>query len=390
MDERINRQNSVVNRIIDGTITIDSIDEFKNLLEAFPNNSRLHRVFADLLKKKKAMNAPAAYHKAADLFLKEGLPLQAITSKILEWRIDKPSDEEKMIFFSVLGACNPQSIPSQEFFPKLESAELLDLMARMELYSCAPNTRVIEFGDEETILFFIVSGVLEKSLFHRPALQSQAQKTSPENLMESDIFGDIYPFETVLLSEAEISSLSPVELLTISRADLFALCSRCPNLGKWVQVLFSSRMKTKQGTPLKTIRKTARHPLPTQVSLKIFQKDGSRQPLTLNGFTEDVSLGGACVVLGLNYQTGDPALLTGAPVKIQMGLPIESIKLNILGDIVWGKEILSEGRKMSVVGIKFKEINPIDRGLLEEYCLGSEAEQNLIWSLWSTLIKSEA
>jgi hypothetical protein len=389
MDDRVTRQNSVVNRIIDGTITIDSVDEFKNLLEAFPNNSRLNRVYADLLQKMKLLNAPAAYHKAADLFLKEGLPIQAIASKILEWRIDRPSDEEKMIFFSVLRACNPQPFPSQEFFPKLESAELLDLMGRMELYSCGPHTRVIEFGDEAVTLYFIVSGVLEKSRFHRPNLQGTAQKTTPENLMESDIFGDIYPFETLLLSEAEITSLSALELLTVSRADLFALCSRCPNLGKWVHELFSSQMKIIPGAPSISIRKTARHPLPTQVSLKIFQKDGFRQPLTLNGFTEDVSLGGACVVLGLNYQTGDPALLTGAPVKVQMGLPIESIKLNILGDIVWGKEILDEGRKISVVGIKFKEINPIDRSLLEEYCLGSEAEQNLIWSLWSTLIKSE-
>jgi hypothetical protein len=70
-----------------------------------------------------------------------------------------------------------------------------------------------------------------------------------------------------------------------------------------------------------------------------------------------------------------------------MSLPIESLKLNILGNIIWSKEISVEGKKTAVVGIQFNEMNDIDRGILKSYCHGSEAEQNLIWSLWDSLME---
>ena len=70
-----------------------------------------------------------------------------------------------------------------------------------------------------------------------------------------------------------------------------------------------------------------------------------------------------------------------------MSMPIESLKLNILGSIVWSKEISVEGKKTAIIGIQFKEMNDIDRELLKGYCNGSEAEQNLIWSLWNSLME---
>jgi hypothetical protein len=56
MKDRIDRQDSVVNRIVDGSITINSIEEFKDLLKAFPKDPRLHRVFADRLSEEKSSN----------------------------------------------------------------------------------------------------------------------------------------------------------------------------------------------------------------------------------------------------------------------------------------------------------------------------------------------
>jgi len=53
MTDRIDKQNSIISRIIDGSITIDSVAEFENLLKAVPNDPDLHRIFADLLKKER-------------------------------------------------------------------------------------------------------------------------------------------------------------------------------------------------------------------------------------------------------------------------------------------------------------------------------------------------
>jgi len=108
--------------------------------------------------------------------------------------------------------------------------------------------------------------------------------------------------------------------------------------------------------------------------------------LELTGFTDGISLGGACVILGAKYQIGYSANLTGKNVKIQLCLPIESITLNILGTIVWDKNVPLEGKTTAIVGIKFKEMTDNDRGVLKDYCYGSEGEQNLIWSLWSSLL----
>jgi c-di-GMP-binding flagellar brake protein YcgR len=124
-----------------------------------------------------------------------------------------------------------------------------------------------------------------------------------------------------------------------------------------------------------------------QVNLMIFQSETGKSPLNLSGFTDDISLGGTCVVLGAKYQTGHLDNLTGKNVKMQMSLPIESMRLNILGNIVWSKEISVEGKKTSIIGIQFKEMSDIDRELLKGYCCGSEAEQNLIWSLWNSLME---
>jgi hypothetical protein len=140
MKDRIDRQDSVVNRIVDGSITIDSIEEFKDLLKAFPNDPRLHRVFADRLSEAKSINAAEEYKTSANLFLEAGMPLQAIACKILEWRIIKPSKEDELAFHSALSECNPQNIETQRFFTKLACEEMMALMAQIAPHYYPANT----------------------------------------------------------------------------------------------------------------------------------------------------------------------------------------------------------------------------------------------------------
>jgi len=387
MNDRIDSQDSVINRIIDGSITIDSGEEFKDLLKAFPNNPRLHRVYADRLLEDKSINAAEEYKVSAKLFIEAGLPLQAITCKIFEWRIIKPSKEEGLVFHSALCECNAQNIEVQKLFTKLEYEEMIALMAKMVPHNYPANAMLRKFGDEENELCFVISGALEETHYHRLEADEKVKKKSKTNLIESDIFGEIYPFEEDKLSESDIESITRVELLKISKLQLTALCTEHPNLNLLMRNLCKYRFESNRERHLKTVRKATRHQLPMQVNLKIFQEETGKPPLNLSGFTDDISLCGTCVVLGAKYQTGDITHLTGKNVKIQMSLPIESIRLNLLGSIVWGKEISVEGKKTAIVGVQFKEINQVDRGILKGYCFGSEAEQNLIWSLWNTLME---
>jgi hypothetical protein len=206
-------------------------------------------------------------------------------------------------------------------------------------------------------------------------------------LSEGDIFGEIYPFEEEQLSLTDIKSITRVEALKISKLNLIAVCKKFPNLNPMIQDLYKHRTESDKERLSKTVRKASRHQLPMQVSLKIFQDETGKLPLTLGGFTDNISLGGTCVVLGAKYQTGNLANLTGKTVKIQMSLPIESVHLKILGNIVWSKEVPVEGKKTAIIGIQFKDMNDVDREVLKGYCCGSEAEQNLIWSLWTSLME---
>jgi len=387
MIDRIDRQDSVVNRIIDGSITIDSVEEFEDLLKVFPNDPRLHRVFADRLLEEKSINAAEAYKTSAKLFIDTGMPLQAIACKIFEWRIIKPSKEDGLALHSALCECNPQNIEVQKFFTRLAYEEMIALMAKIVPHNYPANTTLRKFGDEENELCFVVSGALEETHYHRLEADEKVQKKSTTNLIESDIFGEIYPFDEDKLSESDIESITHIELLKISRLKLTALCQEHSNLNLLMRNLCKFRFDANRERYSKTVRKGIRHQLPMQVNLKIFQEEIGKPPLNLSGFTDDISLGGTCVVLGAKYQIGNIRDLTGKNVKIQMSLPIESIHLNILGIIVWGKEIPVEGKKTAIVGVQFKEINQVDRGILKGYCFGSEAEQNLIWSLWDSLME---
>jgi PilZ domain len=246
---------------------------------------------------------------------------------------------------------------------------------------------VKKFGDEELDLCFVVSGALEETIYHRLESVEKVQKKSRKNLVEGDIFGEIYPFADDKLSQSDVESITHVELLKIPKIKLLSLCTEHSNLDLLIGNLFKSRYDSDEESFSKTIRKTARHQLPMQVNLKIFQNEPGKDPLNLSGFTDDISLGGSCVVLGAKYQTGNLDNLTGKNVKMQMSLPIESIKLNILGNIVWSKEISVEEKKTAIIGIQFKEMSDVDRDLLKGYCCGSEAEQNLIWSLWNSLME---
>jgi len=61
MNDRIHKRNSLLNRIIDGSVTIDSVTKFEDLLKAFPNDPGLHRIYGDLLKKKTRQTPPPTH-----------------------------------------------------------------------------------------------------------------------------------------------------------------------------------------------------------------------------------------------------------------------------------------------------------------------------------------
>ena len=52
MKTSLNSHISIAEQIVDGSITIKSIDEFKSILKIFPNDPALQKAYSNLLKKK--------------------------------------------------------------------------------------------------------------------------------------------------------------------------------------------------------------------------------------------------------------------------------------------------------------------------------------------------
>jgi len=388
MNDRIDKQNSVISHIIDGSITIDSITEFENLLKAVPNDPGLHRVFADLLKKEKSPEAAAdEYGNAAKLFIKAGSMLQAIAAKSLEWQIFKPSSQEEQTFYSSLCKIGSKDTAIQAFFIKMTCPEVMAFMNSLELQHFPVEKTIKRFGDEENQLYFVVSGALEERLYHRLKKTEKAQKKSAKNLAENNFFGEIYPFEEEKLSQSDVETITCVELAKVSKSSLIALCRKYPNIKLLVEGLYEARFEYDEEAPSRIVRKTARSQLPTQLNLKVFRDDPGKASLNIAGFTENISMGGACVVLGPKYKTGHPGNLKGSRVKVKIGLPIAAVNLFILGTIVWSKVVSMEGKTMTAVGVQFEEMTETDRKLLNDYHYGSEGEQNLIWTLWDTYME---
>ena len=391
MNDRAKKRNSIVNRITDGSVTIDSVKDFKNLLKAFPDDPWLHRFFADLLEREKSFYAAAdAYGIAAELFIEADMIMQAIVSKILEWQILGLSYQEGQYFYSSLRETRSKNTGMQQFFIKMTYSELIAFMSMLVVRYFPEGSMMKKFGDEENNLYFVVSGTVEKTIYHRLEKAGKVQKKSSKNLMENDFFGKIYPFEKEKISLSTVETITRVEFAKISKPRLMKICRKYPNVKRLIHDLYQSRSESDEERFSYSVRKSVRHQLPTQVNIKIFSDEPDKAPLDVSGFTENISLGGASVILDANYKTAHFGSLVGKQVHIQIYLAIAFVNLSILGTAVWSKEISLEGKKSAMLGIQFEEMTDKDRRLLQGYHYGYEIEQDRIWSLWDSLIGTDA
>ncbi|UCD32083.1 MAG: hypothetical protein JSV38_15200, partial [Desulfobacterales bacterium] len=186
MSDWVDKQNSLVSRIIDGSVTIDSVTKFEDLLEVFPSDPELHRIYAGLLQKEKSLDAADAYGRAAKLFIESGMTLQAIVCKIHEWKIFEPSQSERQTFHSSVGEGEYKDGVVQRFFAGMTNSEMTAFMTKLVPMNFPAGSMVKRFGDEEKALYFVVSGALEETDYHRLEPGGRIQKKSTKDLIKDD------------------------------------------------------------------------------------------------------------------------------------------------------------------------------------------------------------
>ncbi|MBW2027812.1 MAG: PilZ domain-containing protein [Deltaproteobacteria bacterium] len=385
MKEQLERQRRIIKGIFDGSVVIDSTKDFESLFEDVPENPTLYRAFADLLVREKAFAAGAmAYKNAAGMYLDSGATLQAIVSQTLAWRLSNPSLGEFQDFHSRIIECKAQDSPLNQFFQRMEWAEMYSFLRCVERSRLPSRKMIKRFGDRESHLFFVVSGILKESIYHQAKEQEDTYRKRSFNLMKNDYFGKVYPFREVIISKSDVETVSRVEVLKIAGQKLMEVCVRHPRVELLVIDLYEKRIELEEDGTSYRVRKAARHQLPTKAAVGFPQGSKERWPLVLDGVTRDISLNGACIIVGSKYLVGAPGEMVGKDVKITLSLPRTTEDPYILGKVIWGKEALNRKGERAMFGLEFQELSPRDRELLQDYCYGGNAEQNLLWSLWES------
>jgi PilZ domain/Cyclic nucleotide-binding domain len=383
-------QYSIMQRVLDGTLAVNSIDEFKEILEIYPEDALLHRKYADLLMAKSHLDdAVKAYDKAARLFIAHGMNLQAIVSKILQWSIQKPTHEQGMQFHRTLSNEGAQCTPLQRFWANMNYPESVTIMLRLVRLRLSAGDKIVCVDDPADEVYFVVSGTLAETL--SPDCQVEASRagldTEPKLISANDVFGNIFPLDQPTASNTDIVAVTDVELVKIAKSVLADACKKHARIKELLLDIYKPENVEKCVRAWQTVRRATRYGLPTKVEISSAPSDPQQKDQRHTGIAVDLSLGGMCVDLGPATAATNHSLHKGQSVQVLLDLLNEVAILDLSATIVWLREQNTGSRPSILLGIRFDPLNATDRELLLEYCSGNVGEQNLLWSLWDSMVK---
>lgn len=371
---------------MEGSLKLSTTGEFEELLHQNPGNADIQREYADFLSQKKNdENAQQYYNRAADLYIKNGKTLQAIVAKIRAWSIAKPDHQQGRSFHAAIQSGTSAETPLQNFFAAMSYPEFIGIMLRMIRIRFPADQFVVRFGDPGNDIFFVVSGTLEERMHLSARKKGSTPEIAIKFLSDNDIFGEVFPLESFNFSQSDIKTITSVELVRIKKPVLVEILKKHQGIEKLLNRLYKGPGKDK-GRSWASVRRTVRHEIPIEVKLKIFHDE--RHDLETFGFTKDISLGGACIELHDKHWGVKLEDLKDSDVLIQISLPNVNEILEILGKILWSKKDSDSAEEGIIMGIQFRDLSNSDRDFLEDYCFGSDGEQNLIWNLWETYVKA--
>jgi hypothetical protein len=380
-------QNKIVQRIIEGSLRLTSIDEFEKLLANYGDNPDIHREYADFLSQIKYVDdAYNAYNRAAGLYIQTDKALQAIVAKIRAWSLIKPSHEQGRAFHADIRRTTSGTSALQTFFSELSYPEFIGIMLRMIRVRFPADQFIVKYGDPANDIYFIVSGTVEERMHMPASKRGESPRTAIKFLSDNDIFGEIFPLEQFNVSPSDIKTITAVELVKIKKPILTEIIKKHTGIQERLINLYKGPSGNAKDRSWTSVRRSVRHEIPIKVHLTVSLKDDTSE-LAAVGYTRDISLGGACLEL-IEQRWG--ALLESivdAESILQIYLPNVDEMLEIPGTVLWIKKEKQEREEVPIIGIQFNKLSDADRDFLNKHCFGCDGEQNLIWDLWETYVK---
>jgi hypothetical protein len=370
MQNNLAIKKSITEQISNGSIRINSTKEFEQLLKLFPSDPKLLKAYAELLSKENFFDsALKLYRRAAMLFIVSGSMIDAIVSKIRQWKIAKPTYQDVRLFLATLNEANFSRLPFNIFFKKLSSPEIFTIMRLFDVIKLPADQMVSKAGERENNLSFIVQGTFKK-MTYEPQKENDETifKRSILMLTKNHFFGKIFPFDKENYSQSYIESKSQAELITISQKNLEHICKKYPNVEVAIKRLYEFESIVSKEDQYKRMQKGGRYKLPIRMSLEIYPKTSFNYPIIIEGYSKDISIGGTCVVLDENNMDLHSSIVSfhkfTKDAKVKISMRRYALKLKVSGNIVWTQKLQVEGKQTLALGIKFDEMSPKFQGML--------------------------
>ena len=288
---------SIPDYILDGSIVIDSLEAFASILKEFPGRPELLKMHADQLAAKKLREAAIEqYDQAARLFLDAGRLFQAWVSKILQWRLKRPSRDQLLEFHQAFDRTTHNGAPVDEFIKNLAPAERMAVFSQFRRIWAGAGKTILNAGDRQTHLYLVVSGVLKETCYEMMTQKPRFRREGCRLLWEADSFGEVYPFSEQISTQSHVVATTRVEVVMISRQRLMRACRRHPCVENGIIRLCRIRSVKKIEPPSNGVRKGQRYSIPTRMSVSVLPNENGQLPMVMEGHSRDLSVSGVSFI----------------------------------------------------------------------------------------------
>ena len=314
--------------------------------------------------------AAVYYRRAAEIYTGQGQVLRALAVNLLMWQIIPPRAEEIWRISEQLKTSDIDGYSLIEFLSRLDIESLTELISHMIPENLPASHTLIKPGESYEHLYINVSGTLKDSIFLSVEDAQKTYRSPTIEILENEFFGEVYPFDQQVASHSYIETLSPVELIKISKESLCKLCAENSQFEVSLMQLLNIRKATDNVEPQR-LRRTKRLKLGVPLDMKIEMLSGKcENPIQLKGYTQDISVDGICLVLDSDSCTRLKSCqisdqVVGETIKIASGL--NYLKVFFSGKIAWWKYISYQGQKTIALGVEFNMVPPNYKGILMSF-----------------------
>ena len=373
---------AILEHILDGSIVIDSVDVFGSVVKEFPEHPELQKLFGDFLAARgKGKSAIQHYSVASDIFLDSGRLLHAVAAKMLEWRVDKPSRETLLRFLSAVSVHPHDENPINRFLQSLLPAELMALFSQFSCNRFPSGKTIRNIGEPETHLWFVLAGELKESCYQligqKPRFNKQRlQQRTSRLLGQNHVFGDVFPFTEVCISQSVIETTTGTEVVAIPRRRLIQVCQKFPKVEFGILKLLQIRSETGADSPSGKVRRGERYAMQVNMTVEIHPTGVPGPVVVLNGSAIDLSISGVSFIPETNGT--DPPAKLASMVKdldhqrVRVAIANEALSMSIPGQIMRTRELMVNGNRTLSLGIQFDKVSPRVSGAFLAFAEGIE------------------